>query len=267
MIRLEQYSEGLKVQTHRQALQTDLTRKRQLIRRISQGLQELDHEAESDEEAIRSTDAIEKDGSDRDSKSGINDTWTHGSYAPARPSSGGLHTDMGDSNNIDSTTYIAASALRLRRPMHQDTATIDRGNASGSSISPPSAPTPATVLLQPEKTGVSADPALSSSETLLDHQRAEQEALTESLLTMARALKQSTTQFQSTLESDKDLLGRAGEGLDKNTTGMDIAGRRMGQLRRRMQGWAWWRHISMYVWIALLYVALFAVFALPKLRL
>ena len=84
---------------------------------------------------------------------------------------------------------------------------------------------------------------------------------------MAQALKLSARQFHTTLETDKEVLDAAVGGLDKNVEGMDAAGRRMGQLKRKTSGWAWWRHVSLYVWIAGLYVALVMVFLLPKLRL
>lgn len=113
-------------------------------------------------------------------------------------------------------------------------------------------------------------PALSSvaaSEAVLDRQRAEQEELASSLLSMAAALKQSSRAFGASLEAEQDVLRDAGSGLDKTAGGMEAAHRRMGTLTRMAEGQGWWGRILLYVWIAGLMVAmLVVVFATPKLR-
>lgn len=53
---------------------------------------------------------------------------------------------------------------------------------------------------------------------------------------MAQALKASSQAFSNSLESEKDILGRATEGLDKNTSGLEAASKRMGYLRRMTEG-------------------------------
>lgn len=91
--------------------------------------------------------------------------------------------------------------------------------------------------------------------------------LTSSLFTLAQALKASSTQFSASLATDTETLNRATEGLDKNTTGMEAAGRRMGLLKRMSEGKGWWGRMMLYAWIAGLWVlAILLVFAGPKLR-
>lgn len=63
------------------------------------------------------------------------------------------------------------------------------------------------------------------------------------------------------------MVDRAVQGLDKNVTGMDAAGRRMGMLRRMTEGRGWWGRMLMYAWIIGLWlVAVFIVYLGPKLR-
>jgi hypothetical protein len=106
-----------------------------------------------------------------------------------------------------------------------------------------------------------------ATEAALSHERVEQETLTESLLSLATQLKTSSHTFRSSLESEKSILSRVIEGLDRNATGMEAAGKRMGTLRRMAEGRGWWGRAMMYLWIfALWIIALLIVFVGPKLR-
>jgi hypothetical protein len=99
------------------------------------------------------------------------------------------------------------------------------------------------------------------------HHRSEQEELTGSLLSMAQALKASSQSFSSSLESEKGTLGRAGEGLERNASGLEAASRRMGYLRQMSEGRGWWGRVMLYAWIfGLMFVAFFIVAFMPKLR-
>lgn len=116
-------------------------------------------------------------------------------------------------------------------------------------------------------TSSDVNPNLSQTEKLLSHNRMEQEDLTASLLDMAHALKASSQAFSSSLESEKEILDRASEGLEKNTTGMEAAGKRMGALRRMSEGRGWLGRMLMYAWImGLMMIALIIVVVLPKFR-
>lgn len=104
-------------------------------------------------------------------------------------------------------------------------------------------------------------------EKMLSHNRTEQESLTDSLLSMAQALKQSSQAFQSSLDSEKDVLTRAAEGLEKNTSGIEAAQKRMGYLRKMSEGKGWWGRMMLYAWIfGLMFLAFFIVAFMPKLR-
>jgi hypothetical protein len=84
---------------------------------------------------------------------------------------------------------------------------------------------------------------------------------------MASALKESSKHFADSLDSEKTILNRAGEGLDKNTQGLEAAKLRMGMLRRMTGGMGWLGRMLMYCWIVgLMIVALLLVGFLPKLR-
>lgn len=94
-----------------------------------------------------------------------------------------------------------------------------------------------------------------------------QETLTASLVTLATQLKTSTQNFHTTLESEKSVLDRAVDGLDRTTMSMASAERRMGMLRRMTEGKGWWGRMLLYAWIFVLwFVSLAIVFLGPKLR-
>ena len=102
---------------------------------------------------------------------------------------------------------------------------------------------------------------------LLAHNDAESATLTTSLLQLAQSLKASSTAFSTSLEADTELLNQATEGLDKNATGMETAGKRIGLLKRMSEGKGWWGRMMLYAWIGGLWVlAILLVFAGPKLR-
>ena len=84
---------------------------------------------------------------------------------------------------------------------------------------------------------------------------------------MASQLKASTQAFHTTLESEKSTLARAAEGLDRTTSSMQAAERRMGMLRRMTEGKGWWGRMMLYAWIFGLWVVAVGIVVLgPKLR-
>jgi hypothetical protein len=119
----------------------------------------------------------------------------------------------------------------------------------------------------PTQTQPTTNPKTQNTESSLTQHRLEQETLTTSLLTLASQLKSSSQNFQSSLESEKTVLDRAVEGLDRNTTGMEAAGKRMGMLRKMSEGKGWWGRMMIYLWIfGLWFVAIGIVYLGPKLR-
>ena len=112
----------------------------------------------------------------------------------------------------------------------------------------------------------SSDPSQNHVQRLQnnDSERAE---LTSALVAMAQSLKGSAKQFQTSLGEDDAALRGAAEGLDKNETGMEAAGKRMGMLKRMSEGQGLWGRLMLYAWIFGLWVAaILLVFVGPKLR-
>lgn len=109
---------------------------------------------------------------------------------------------------------------------------------------------------------------LATTESILDQQRAEQELLSESILRMASSLKESSQAFAASLEEDKHVLGRAGEGLSRNEQGLEAASRQMGFLTRMAEGEGYIGRLKLYGMVyGLMVFLILLVFAFPKLRL
>ncbi|MCJ1272294.1 hypothetical protein MMC21_000080 [Puttea exsequens] len=103
--------------------------------------------------------------------------------------------------------------------------------------------------------------------SLLEHNDTESANLTSSLVTLAQALKASSQRFSDALDADTATLNRTTEGLEKNASGMEVAGQRMGMLRRMSEGKGWWGRMMLYAWIFGMWVAvILLVFVVPKLR-
>lgn len=91
--------------------------------------------------------------------------------------------------------------------------------------------------------------------------------LTSSMVSLVAQLKSSTLAFSSSLDLDNEALVRAQEGLEKNESGMQAAGKRMGMLKRMSEGKGWWGRIMLYAWIGGLWIiAILLVFVGPKFR-
>ncbi|KAI9167462.1 hypothetical protein HJFPF1_03589 [Paramyrothecium foliicola] len=106
-----------------------------------------------------------------------------------------------------------------------------------------------------------------TAEAILDQQRSEQDALSDSILKMAGALKASSQKFSTTLEADKEVLSQATDGMDKTERGMEAARGRMGTLRKMTEGKGWYGRMILYAWVyGMMVVLVLLVFVLPKLR-
>ncbi|KAM3468394.1 hypothetical protein MY5147_007983 [Beauveria neobassiana] len=125
----------------------------------------------------------------------------------------------------------------------------------------------AALFANRRKTAAPPQTSTATAEAILDQQRAEQDALSDSILKLAGALKASSHRFSSTLEADKEAVSRAGEGMSKTEQSMEAARGRMGTLRKMTEGKGWWGRMILYAWIYGLMVGLvLLVFVLPKLR-
>ncbi|KAK3340563.1 hypothetical protein B0H65DRAFT_263549 [Neurospora tetraspora] len=134
----------------------------------------------------------------------------------------------------------------------------------------PTAQTTSSSLLPPSTTTTSSSQPgtiSATAEAILDTQRAEQDALSESILKLATELKASSQAFSSYLEEDKETLERAGEGMNKTEQGMTKVTGRMSTLQRMTEGEGWWGRMMLYAYVyGLMVVLLLVVFVLPKLR-
>ncbi|KAI8236177.1 hypothetical protein K4K57_004466 [Colletotrichum sp. SAR 10_99] len=284
LTRVEQETLHVKLLARRQDMQADLNRKRELLERLVDRMHDLeqlhedDDEYSSDGEDIlgeiiptpsestnsRSTDIPTEDTGDDDSAEDIPD------LAPplGAAAAAAAHAPPPESTSTPTTTSQtlrprgAANATPAAEP---ETAT-STGTATATSTSRAAlfAQRRSNTLKSTASTGAAST---ATAEALLDRQRQEQDALSESILKMAGALKASSQRFSSTLEQDKNVLSRAGEGMDKTERGMDAASRRMGTLRRMTEGKGWWGRMMLYAWVYGLMVALvLLVFVMPKLR-
>ncbi|KAL8733897.1 MAG: hypothetical protein Q9166_001885 [cf. Caloplaca sp. 2 TL-2023] len=109
-------------------------------------------------------------------------------------------------------------------------------------------------------------PANATAQQLESHST-EQVDLTSSMVALVTQLKSSTLAFSSSLDLDNEALARAQEGLEKNESGMEAAGKTIGMLRRMSEGKGWWGRIMLYAWIGGLWIiAIVLVFVGPKFR-
>ncbi|KAK2787427.1 hypothetical protein FQN53_005340 [Emmonsiellopsis sp. PD_33] len=286
LLKLELSLPNIKIQSRKHALQTDLAQKRQQIKALAERLDEIGAAAEAGSD----TQDFSSDNEEEDILPTPSDS-TPGTTSPARTTTLAENLPEGEKEaeeTPETTTREQqeqtpdqtpdercpspsqvpeqSNTLRNRHPpkspsADQSTSTT-AATATGTSASlfpsHPSQPTP------PTATTSTSSPEASAA---LTHDSHEQETLTESLLTLATQLKASSQAFHTSIESEQSILSRAAEGLDRNTTGMEAAGKRMGMLRRMSEGRGWWGRMMMYAWIfGLWIVAVLIVFLGPKLR-
>lgn len=220
----------------RQASLEELARQKEWIKRLETRLRELGEAGDDESED-------ESEGED-----------LLKAYAPAQEAVQSAGLDIGEPQapRIPETTK---QELRPRKPLQ---ASDNRSAATTSAREELFAGRPNQ---QAQQEGIQ------KTETMMSHNRTEQEALTTGLLGLASALKQSSINFSSSLEAERDVMKRAEGGLDKSAQGMEAAGKKMGTLRRMSEGQGWWGRIKLYAFIFGLWVACFLlVFVGPKLR-
>ncbi|TKA22500.1 hypothetical protein B0A50_07965 [Salinomyces thailandicus] len=250
LLTLEKQSSTVRIQSQRQEAQADLQSKRDLIKRLNARLQELDQQ-----------DNDEDDEEDSDDDEDTTDLLKQ--YAPARQDvTAGI--DTGEPPSPPPTTKTTApqpttanNESRSRRPPQAS------DNHSAAST------TAREALFADRTKPTHTNPSdLSAHELEMSHNRNEQEALSNGLLGLARALKGSAQQMGVSIESEKDVMKRAEGGLDKSAQGMEAAERKMGMLRRMSEGQGWYGRIKLYGFIFALWIGCFVlVFIGPKLRL
>ncbi|EME88414.1 uncharacterized protein MYCFIDRAFT_149088 [Pseudocercospora fijiensis CIRAD86] len=266
LLTLEKQSATLRLsQAQQQQAKADLERKRDWIKKLNTRLRELDAIAENDE------DEDSEDEIDREQQGDI-----LSSYGPARhDTEAGLETGGADPDNAQNRSgkIDAAHIQQAISSQIQSEIRSRGGNARQSKLQASdnrsAASTSAREQLFSNRAKEPAnDGSLQATETLMSHNRTEQESLTSGLLGLAKALKESSQQFGASLEAEKDILKNAEGGLDKNALGMDAAAQKMGTLRQMSEGQGWWGRMKLYAMIFGLWVACFlVVFVGPKIRL
>jgi hypothetical protein len=216
-------------------MQTDLQQKRDVLKQLNQRLDELT-QADIDDDSGGSVDS-EDENEDN-----------YPSYAPHRKADAGIEvTSASEQGNqaLEHAAHNLASEVRRRAGKGSSEVASATGNSLFSSK-----PTTTT----------------DTTEATLSHDRSEQEGLTNSLLEMAKQLKQQSIHFGQTLESDTSVLDRTVAALDRSSQGMDAAGQRIGTLRRMTEGRGWWDRMKLYAMIFGLWLAIFLVVLGPKIR-
>lgn len=235
---LEKQSGAIRIQTQKQQAQTDVARQRDTVKRLTARLQELD---QLDNDLV-SDESDEERGDTQDD------------YGPAiKNITTGI--DIGEGPQVSAPE--ATTEIRPRRTQEKSETSPNAAMSTGISSAK-----------QELFAGKKQHLDFETSEALINHNTKEQEALTNGLLGLARALKQSSLNFASSLESEKEIMARAEGGLDKSAQGMDAAERKMGMLRSMSEGQGWYGRLKLYGFIGGLWLACFLlVFVGPKLRL
>ncbi|KAF1825952.1 uncharacterized protein K489DRAFT_313593 [Dissoconium aciculare CBS 342.82] len=260
---LEREAAAIRVQSQRQQQQAELQRQREHIKTLAGKLREISHAADDDD-----------DDSDDENPTGGEDGDTDGredilaNYAPARAAhaNSGLEVQSSlKSSQAPPPPPAPPSELRSRRT----DASPNQTNASSSSATSSARDKlfAGSASLKASTTTAEDTSNVQRTETLMSHNRHEQEALTDGLLGLARALKASSQAFGASLETEKEVLARAERGLDKNSRDMESAGTKMSTLRRMAEGKGWFGRLKLYGFIGGLWLACFLlVFLGPKLR-
>ncbi|KAK1750687.1 hypothetical protein QBC47DRAFT_393256 [Echria macrotheca] len=290
LTKLEQDALAVKIHARRQELQSDLNRKRETLEQISDRLGDLAELAtrdDSDKEA-GDTSGDEDEGEDILAEiiatpSESLDSTRSPDVAPEEEVDEGLESqdpipDMletplqenPETKPEPAEPQPASELLSLSSPP-TTTTTTQTLRARGGPNQPPSEKTYTSALFgdrrSPGTTATTTDMATRTEEAILDHQRAEQDALSESILRLASDLKASSQALSASLDEDKDVVDRAGRGMNKTGEGMDAVSRRMGMLTRMTEGEGWWGRMRLYAQIyGLMVVLVLVVFVLPKLR-
>jgi hypothetical protein len=257
LLQLEHSAQGIKVQRVKRDVVHDLAEKRSTIKRLRARIEEIGREVEA-RGAGASHYPDEEPGETVEQFLGL---------PPLQEQHVQTNGTTGDKDVVDG------------RPVgleHEESESRDHDNAATILDGKPYSSNPKEDLFnirrrrgkdQPAESTTSGFSSLPATEKRLLADSATHENITTSLVQLATELKQRTRNFQASLESDKGLVDRVLEGLDKNVTGMEAASKRIGMLRRMSEGKGWWGRIMLYAWIfGLWIIAILLVFVGPKLR-
>lgn len=257
LLSLEKQSGSVRSQlSQKQSIQADLQQKRELVKRLNAKLEELNRLGDEQEE--EEEEDLDSDSDEGEEESNTSNTQRQPSYAPAR-----LDADNGLEANVDPRETLRTAVSDAQQQANNQQEMRSRKPLSAADNRSAASTTAREELFAGRK----QHPDLETTEALMSHNRSEQDALTNGLLGLARALKESTMNFGASLEAEKDVMKRAESSLEKSSLGMEAAGAKMGTLRRMSEGQGWWGRIKLYGCIFALWVFLFlVVFLGPKLR-
>ncbi|CAG8943425.1 unnamed protein product [Penicillium salamii] len=265
LTQLERSLPQLKPLDRKHEAQAEIARDKQLLKRIQTVLEEEDAKAA----AVQDDDDDNADGDD-EWKELFSKPVAQEKDVPLRSQSHTEDRDSSTSREIKEHDNVQSATTTTTR--------VPSTTTQSEPTSTPPANTPAPPTLRNRHTGkpsVATDKATASgsntklhdTESELSTHRTEQEDLTGSLLTLAAQLKTSSMSFQSALEGEKSALDRAVSGIDRTSTTMEAAGKRMGMLRKMTEGKGLWGRMMLYAWIfGLWIVAILIVYVGPKLR-
>ncbi|KAG5925320.1 hypothetical protein E4U42_004418 [Claviceps africana] len=251
---------------NRDRLETLLDRLQDLRQRTPTQIANDDDDSSDEEDLLASiiqtpSESIESLSSDAGDGPQIVDTPSHSvsrEPTPTRESSRSSHASLAAATPSSIPLTQTTQELRSRSSAHV-AASAPTATASHS--------TARAILFASRRGPAEPRTSTATAEAILDQQRAEHDLLSESILKMAGALKASSHKFSSTLDADKALLGKAGEGIARTEQSMEKARGRMGTLRKMTEGKGWWGRMMLFAWVYGLMVGLLLlVFLMPKLR-
>lgn len=275
---MEQDAFGIKVLTRKQETQADLNRKRELLDNLTYRLKEVEelsahteHDEDTNSEGddylneiiMTPSDSVDSTSTGIPTQGTSDDTGVRDEQVQSARETRerGQAVETLDDFLSEKADVVTSQSLRPRgkQPAPSDpekqAQSIDTAQTTGANRS---------LLFGDHIKDVSE---VATSEAILDHQRKEQEIVTEDLLRMASQLKLSSQKFGEALQEDTEVLNRAGEGLNKNELSLEAAARRMGAITKMTEGKGWYGRIMLYAWIyGLMVILVLLVFVLPKLR-
>ncbi|KAI8957111.1 hypothetical protein F5Y11DRAFT_340761 [Daldinia sp. FL1419] len=291
LTKLEHNALTIKVHSRRQEVQADLNGKREILEQVTERFRELEEiSVDSDEDSSEGEDLL------GDIINTPSESVESASAADQQGDEDGAEVPQNDeAEPLETSSYTPESQVPKRRQespsapqTHQTTTTTSQapeptpsgpGTNTSQTLRPRgNAPQPTgtetdtatTSALRTQLFGTESKPAApttTTTEAIMDLHRAEQDKLTESMVSMARALKESSHRFAVSLREDEDVVRAAGTNLERNERGLGAVAGRMGALRRLTEGKGWWGRVMLYAWIAGLAVfAVLLVFVFPKLR-
>ena len=236
MLRLEPIAAQEKITSRRHNAQSTLIAQRATIKKLTDHL----HQLEREDNGVWSDEEPEPD----------EEIFTIIWGGPPSKHSNPLDPET-PSTSLGADTSSTSYSMRSRRQPPEATMSA---STSGASINP--------------STTAASHSSVDATAKALENDSDLQSDLTQSLLSLAMTLKNSSQAFSAALDADTAALRNATDALDKNTSSMESASKNMGLLKRMSEGKGWWGRMMLYAWIGGLWVvAILLVFVGPKLRL